>query len=1129
MQHFGVCKKRAFGIPMPLPGLLNDKYRQAVRIMKITAFILLICTLHVSAAGWSQSITLSEREAPLDKVFRSIEKQTDYIFFYNVDWVNKAEKVNVEVKDMQLQQVLDLLFKNQPLAYSVTGKMITVFPKRNETFAIKESTSTPPIDIHGKVIDENGKPVPGVTVTIKGTTKRTITDDNGEFTLRGVEVYSVVSFSSVNMEPFELSVGGQNEIIAKLKTKTSQLDDVQIIAYGQTTKRLQTGNVITVTAAEIQSQPVSNPLLALQGRVPGLFVTQTTGVPNGAVAVQIQGQNSIINGNDPLYVIDGVPYITQLLPNLGYILGNSPNSTANGNPFSFINPNDIESIEVLKDADATAIYGSRAANGAVLITTKKGKNGQTRLTLNFQNGWGKITRTMHLLNTPQYLEMRHEAINNDGSPALDSSRDFDLLLWDTTRYTDWQKTLIGGTANYTNVQASLSGGNSNLQYILSGNFHRETTVFPGNFDDKKGAVHLNLNNISSNQKFKLQFTSNYLLDVNSLFSIDLTKQAISLAPDAPPMNKEDGTLNWAPSTSGNTTWLSGNPLASLNNNFKSRTNNLVSNLNLAYVIIPGLEIKSSFGYNYIQTYETRITPLTAYDPAMWYIGNALRGATYNNNNINSWIVEPQISYRTVVGSGKLEVLAGGTIQQNNGKGEIISGAGYNSDMVLEDVTSAASISGQSFFYQYKYNALFGRVNYTLKDRYLFNFVGRRDGSSRFGPESQFHNFGSGAFAWIFSKERFLETNVSGLSFGKIRASFGTTGNDQIGDYQFLDLYSSTSSGVPYQGTNGFQITRLFNPYLQWEETKKLQFGLDLGFIKDRILLSIGYFQNRSSNQLLQYALPTTTGASSISKNLPATVQNNGWEVTLNTSNVRSKNFAWTTSVNLTIPKNKLLSFVDINKSGLGSSLIVGQPITILKLFHNLGVDPTTGAYQFADSHGNPTGSPDPMTDQTAVVNLAPKFYGGLINNVKYKNFELGFLFQFVKQTGKNYFFGNLPGTGYGIFQQPTTVLQRWQKPGDIANVQRYNSNFALYSQIRNLQNSDAIYTDASFIRLKNVSFSWWLPENMLKKIRLHDTRIYAEAQNLLTITNYKGMDPENLSTTSIPPLKVIVIGLQLSL
>jgi TonB-linked SusC/RagA family outer membrane protein len=1102
--------------------------------MKLTALILIITCMHVSAHSYSQTVSFSGKNVPLQAVFASIEKQTGLSFFFNLALMKDTKPVTLDLRDATLEDALRETLKDQGLDFYRMGKTIFIVKKQNAAVAIMSgSPAARQVDVKGRVTNQQGESLVGASVSVKNGKKGTLTDEKGMFELKAVPLGAMLEVSYLGYEKREVEIGEGDMVRVEMAVANSKLDEVQVIAYGSTTERLSTGNITIVKAVDIEKQPVTNPLLALEGRVPGLFITQSSGLPGSGVTVRIQGQNSLSKGNDPLYVVDGVPYASQLLPTLVNILGGSGNTSptpaGNGNPLSFINPNDIESIEVLKDADATAIYGSRAANGAILITTKKGKAGKTKADLNLQNGWGTVTRKLDLLNTQQYLQMRNEAKRNDNAAVLPT--DYDINgSWDTTRNTDWQKTLIGGTAQYTNAQGSVSGGNATTQFLIGGGYHRETTVFPGDLADQKGNLHFSINNISANQKFRLQLSGNYQIDNSQLIKVDLTQTAIRLAPNAPAIYNADGTLNWAPLSSGVSTWT--NPLSYLYNKYQNKTNNLLGNALLSYQLLPGLAIKSSLGYSSLQTNETGIGALLAVAPENRPATN--RTASYANGSINSWIVEPQLDYKQIVGPGRLEALIGSTILQNNNNLQPLFGSGYNSDLVLMDMKSATTITvGTTVASVYKYNAMFGRLNYNLQDKYVLDLTARRDGSSRFGPQNLFHNFGSVGATWIYTQEPFVQKTLPFLSFGKLKASYGTTGNDQIGDYSFLNLYSTPGGiSVPYEAATGLAPTSLSNPYLEWEETRKLQFGIDLGMLANRVLINADYYYNRSSNQLASYALPYITGFNSITRNFPGTVQNSGWEFSTNTTLAKRK-FSWTANINLTLPQNKLVAFPNLATSSSSSTLAIGQPITIVKAFHFLGADAATGLYQFEDSHGNPTSNPNSLTDKTVVINTAPKFYGGFENSFRYKGFELDILFQFVKQKGLNYFFGYRPGEFYGtsnISNQPVSVLNRWQKPGDISPVERFNSNASLVLPWLNASgSSDAAFSDASYIRLKNLSLSWQLPDGLKKKAHLEGCRIYIQGQNLLTFTRYRGLDPENLSTISLPPLRVLTVGIQVTL
>jgi TonB-linked SusC/RagA family outer membrane protein len=1096
---------------------------KTLRIMRLTAIFIVAACLQSQAKGFSQTVTLSEKNAPMEKVLKDIKRQTGYNFLYEVDLLQKAAPVDLEVRNAPLETVLAQCFANQPFSYTIAGKVIVLSRKEPATTVLQsvDTTHAPPsliAELRGVITSENGEPLAGAAVEIRGGKMGTFTNEKGVFVLRNVPSVAVLEITFTGYQKREVDVKDIPSSPIILKVATGILDQVQIIAYGTTTERLNTGDVSSVSSKEIEDQPISNPLEAIEGRVPGMFITQGNGMPGSSFTVQIRGQNSIINGNDPLYVIDGVPYTSELLTNV---------NPAGGSPFNFLNPSDIERIDVLKDADATAIYGSRGANGVVLITTKRGHSGRSVVNANVYSGVGQVPHMMDLMNTQQYLIMRHEALDNDGvAPSL-ANGDYDLLQWDTTRNTNWQKQLIGGTAHFINAQTSISGGSDNTQYLLSTNYNRSTTVFPDAFFDQKMGAHIDLTTATPNKKFKVQFVANYLAENNDLPRTDPTGAATNLAPDAPAIYSPDGTLNWANNQSGSQTWT--NPYASMRATYLSQTYNLIVNSTLSYQIIPGLNVKANLGYTNMQISETAPGYLESGDPT---ISNLTSSSLFTNNSIRSYIAEPQVNYIMKLGKGHLNALAGLSFEESTSTGQILDGEGYTSDLFILDLQAAPTISTLVYSSAvYKYDAVYGRLNYNWDDTYLIDLTGRRDGSSRFGPGNQFSNFGAVGVGWIFSNEKIVKNLIPALSFGKLRGSYGTTGNDQIGDYRFLNLYSV--GGDPYEGTASLTPSSLYNPNLAWEVNKKLQGAIELGFFKDRILVTIGYFRNRSSNQLLNEPLPSLTGFNSISRNLPALVQNKGIEYSLNTTNINTKRFQWRTSFNISFSANKLLSFPNLINSPYANSLVVGQPVNTQLVFHSIGVNDTTGVYQFVDSKGTPTYNPSFTTDRTANININPKFYGGLMNTLKYKSFQLNIFFQFVKKTGQNNLYGLNEPPGFEGYNQLTANLNRWQTPGDKKNIQQFTETFSnafLGWNYATYPNSDLGFTDASYLRLKNISISYSLPGATLNRLGIQTCRIYLQGENLFTLTHhYLGFDPETESPQHLPILRILTAGIQLSL
>lgn len=908
----------------------------------------------------------------------------------------------------------------------------------------------------------------------------------------------------------------------------SNLDEVQVIAYGTTTRRITTGNVSVVTDKDIEQQPLDNPLLAIEGMVSGLFEKQASGLSNSGVTARAQGQNSISNGNDPLYVINGVPYSGESLATMiGTILGNSGGQAGtHGSPMAFVNPDDIESITVLKDADATAIYGSRAANGAILITTKKGKAGRTRLTLNYQQGAGGIQREWPLLNLPEYLNMRHEAIKNDG--AATGPADYDLNgIWDTARHTDWQKKLIGGPAEYSSAYAAVSGGDKQTQYLFAGTYRHQTAVFPGPFGDEKGSGYLNLNTMSQDRRFRIQATTSYLIDNNRLPQADLTLLATTLAPDAPPLFTSSGQLNWQPAPGRSATWQ--NPLAYWYKTYNEHAKNLLTNAVFDYRLPLGLDAKVSVGYSDLNISEASLNALESVPPALQLAaGPKNRNGLYSVNDIGFWIVEPQLSFHPQRMPGDFTALVGGTLEQETDNGIVYSGSNFASDALLADMHSAASlITTSSLQSIYRYSGVFGRVTYAYKNRYLLNLTGRHDGSSRFGPANRFHDFASIGAGWIFSREQYIRDNFRFLSFGKIRGSYGTTGSDQISDYRYLPLFSPANVGNLYQGVQALSQTSIPNDNLQWEETKKLQVGADLGFLCDRIVLQEDYVRNRSSNELINVSVPVTMGAQTYALNIPAIVQNTALEMEVTTIEVQKKNFSWKTVINLTVPENKVVRYHA--QANLPITVIPGKALGITRLFEAKGVDPATGVYQFAGGHGSLTSNPSRDTDLLANVNTVfPLVYGGATNSLRYKAWQLDIFLMYVKANAMNGALGQESTPGSPYTNQPLSVLHRWQKEGDLTKIQRFNSNYALNQVFTYAQSSSAAYSGASYLRIRNVALSWNADSTLLRKLGIKQLQIFVHGENLLTFTRFRGLDPETGSQV-LPPLRMLTVGAHLQL
>ncbi|MDR5591139.1 SusC/RagA family TonB-linked outer membrane protein [Christiangramia sp. SM2212] len=957
-------------------------------------------------------------------------------------------------------------------------------------------------EISGTVTTLGGEPLLGVTVRVATKNYGTTTNLEGNYSIRA-NPGDMLVFSFIGFKTQEIRVSNQSMLNISLEEDVDALEEVTINAgYYNTTRRESTGNISRVTAEEIENQPVVSPIQALQGRMAGVEVTPGGNLPGQAATIRIRGRNSLRDeGNFPLYIIDGVPINSTPIESFSN-LGN-----VGIDPLNTLNLSNIESIEVLKDADATAIYGSRGANGVVLITTKKGRQGKTEIQARIYKGISTVPNRLELLKTEDYLQIRRRALENDGVEA-DEANAYDLVVWDQNRYTDWQEEFFGGSSQVTDINLNASGGNENTTYSLSGSYHKQGTIFLGDFDYNKVAAGLQLNHTSNNKKLNFNLSVNYGVDSNNLVGyLDLSSFAFYLPPNAPSLFNDDQSINW-------NDWAEvglDNPLAGFYNSSKTQSNNLISNLVITYQLLKGLEFKTNFGYTYFNSNEIVKRPRRSYNPATW--DRIQHRSNHLITDRKSWITEPQLIYSSKIGKGTIDGLVGVTIQESTQNGLSLYGEGYVSESLIGSLSAAENIDSQTNQQsEYKYAALFARLGFNWDKKYYINLTGRRDGSSRFGPGNRFANFGAVGGAWIFSEETFIRDHVSFLSFGKLRGSYGTTGSDQIANYGFLDAYE------PTLGAGGLYPTLLANPDYSWEVNKKIEAAVELGFIEDRINIGLSWYRNRSSNQLVGYPLPEITGFTNVQANLPATVQNTGWEIELSTFNFQSPKFSWQTSLNLSFPKNELVRYPNLEQSSYANIYRVGHPLNIALLYNYEGLDPETGFYSVEDVNGDGNLN---FEDRTIIRNSGREFFGGLNNNLNYKNFSLQFLWEIVKQNGRLALFN-----AGELRNQRTDVIRALDENSGYQQISASSQAIIAYD---NVLNSTFSRTDASFIRLKTISLAYSLPNTFLNSLGLNSGKLFLNGQNLFTITPYEGIDPEapNLGT-SFPSLKTISFGIQLN-
>lgn len=1097
--------------------------------MRLTRFALLcVCLFVVVGSSKSQGhltkLTLHFNRARLDTVFAEIMRQTNFNFRYDPEWLPRAKPVTVHIQNATILEALDTVFEKQPFTYAFSGSTITIISKNYFASMIKEAN-----EVKGMVVDENEAPMAGVTVRIRGTNAVTVTDKSGEFVLDDPKKINILELSHVGYHPEIIKLKARTDVVLHLEQNPLSLEVVEAQAYTTARRRYNLGTSKSIGRNEILMQPTTGPFAVLEGRVAGMQVVQQSGLPGGNYHIQIRGQRSVgvipgaLPSNSPLVLLDGVPLLSSAenLTQFSQIAANSP--------FNSINPEDIESIEIFKDANAMSIYGSMGANGVIVISSRAPKLTKTALDITLRTGIGKVTRRMDYMNTEQYLEMRKEAFSNDATTATVTNAP-DLLLWDSTRYTDWSKELLGGTSLFSSAHLRLWGGTGVTQFTMAVGYSRETTVFPGTAHRKLATINSRVYHVSPDGKFDLTLLGDYGYDQNNLYTTDLTSAIEFSAPNLPNPFDSLGQLVFR---SGGQLFF--NPYNRVLKPYTAATNRLTGNLRLKYDIMDGLRIKANLGYNDLLVDEMAAILIASEDTSVYPKGQGSRGVTKMTN----WIIEPQIEFTTAIGrQTTLKLLVGSSLRKQTGKqtGHMASNF-FDDRFLLAGNFSMAGISKVNDNYkEYRLTSVYGLLNSIICKKYVVEITARRDGSTRFGPKNIYGLFGSAAAGWIFSEEKFLQGKLGPLSYGKLRMSYGTAGNDQIGDHEYLDNWTMTR--YPYlPQSSSFKPVSLYNNEFSWELHKTLDIGLHLGFAHDRVLFSAIWNKSTTSKQLISVPLAIQTGFTQIIKNVPAKVTNHNIEIDVTSITLRKRNVHWTTSFNFTITRNKLLQFPTLPTSTYGNYYLVGQPLGILSGYRTSGVNATSGLYQILDRNGDPidlsTGFP---TDEDMVKFGAynPSWFAGLCNNIHLKNWQINFMFQFVKQKGLNQVALLAENAGFYQFNQPAAVANRWRKPGDNAPFQQYTQDPSSLTYLAAMlrSSSEDLLVDASFIRMRSLSVSYTVPYRWIKKLKIVNCTFAIETQNLLTLTKYAGNnDPENgtINPRSLPPLKSIAFCIRSTL
>lgn len=1110
----------------------NRGLTKTLLVMKLTILLITVALFQVRASSVAQTVTLSGKDLTLKQVFSAIEKQTGFVLLNKKGTFDDAKPVTLTVYEMPLRDLLDVVLKNQALEYEIQGKTILLSRKSRRAsqgyspVPDEAELVVPAEPINGLVRDADGKPLAGVSIVVKNSNKGTMTNGKGEFSIHA-NTGDVLSFSYIGYEAQQLRVNGPIVLIV-LKLSPSVLDETQITAYGKTSKRLATGNIGTIKGEDIARQPAMTIFEAIAGRVPGVVITPKQGNSAAPVSIEIRGRNTInpFAIQDPLYVIDGIP-LTVL--NTSPLTGNETFSTGavqggrtntvGENPLLSINPKDIESIDILKDADATAIYGSRGANGVILITTKRGKSGPTKFDISINNGFRSIQKYPKLLTTEEYLAVRKEAFRNDGIvPDFDNAPD--LVVWDQKKYTDWQR-VFGSSGNDFSVNAGISGGMAQTSYSISANYTSSTQIMNNGGKNKRGTLNSTLNHSSRDQKFSVNIGTNLALtDVESYSGIGGLS---SIAPNAPDIYNENGDFNFEPYRGRDENKL---PFTELKRPSFSETFSLQSNIKLKYEILNGLSISTVGGYNFSFNENKNLIPVASLDPLF----SSASSAYFGNTSNKGYTLEPQLQYTTFIGKGNLSVQLIGSIQEVKTRGNTLLGEGFPNDNMLKSINNATGKTIVEGYAEYRYTSAASIIRYSWDNKYILNLNARRDGSSKFGPGKQFGNFGSVGAAWIASDEKWVKAIMpEWFSFFKLRGSYGITGGDGIGDYEYLSRWANTytiggRSIYKYNDMEAFHIVRALNQEFQWESTKKTEIALQLGFLKEKINLDVSYYTNSSSNQITSVPMPEYTGFKNVKANWPANVRNTGIEVGVNARLINSKDWGMNFNFNIGRNWNELISFPGLELStAYNNRYKIGESLKTQYVLHYIGIDPLTGDYAFEDYNKN--GKIDAgggivpdfnMTDRYVKMDITPKYSGGFGLNVSYKDVSLVAQFSFVNRLSLDPYLSSRVGSMANLLLPKDILDNHWKNPGDIVKYPKFTT------QGVSLAGSDAMYTNGSYLRMSMLSLSYRFPSEWLEKVKVKDVSFSINTNNLFTITSYKGFDPEIPTLSGFAPIPRVV-------
>lgn len=935
-------------------------------------------------------------------------------------------------------------------------------------------------DVAGKVVAaDDGSALPGVNVVLKGTTSGVVTDADGMYRISVPGNESTLVFSFIGMITTEVAIGSRSLVDVQMVSDVKQLSEVIVVGYGTTIRKEFSGVSASISADAISKLPSLSVNQALQGQAAGVMVTSNSGTPGGGISVRVRGQSTISGNSDPLYVIDGVPIVAGNISQDGFG-GQEQNALAG------LNPQDIQSIEVLKDASTTAIYGTRGANGVVLISTKRGQSGKSTINLNVWTGFANPTNTVNTIGAREWVTIKNEARVNSGLPALPDNGYFG---WDGKTDTDWIKEIFRA-ARVSEYQLNMQGGDDRTRYYLSGSYRDEEGTIIGS-GYQRGTMRLNLDHKAS-EIFSFGTSLSISSDLNQRIQNDNNiygiYSAAILTPPVRPVTDENGEfVDALPSFNTNAV------RDALLPRFDNKTKKFIGNLYTNFNILEGLNFKTDFSYDFNTITEDH------YMPASTAIGRPIGDGNFNYLQVGTYIIEPTLRYTKTINSvHSLNAVAGATWQNRTLFSSTVRGNGFAKES-LTYLTSAATIyGGDSYRSDYSINSVFGRVNYAFREKYIASASMRRDGSSRFGINHKYATFYAVSAGWNFSDEEFMK-RFTWLSLGKLRASYGTTGNDAIGNFRYVGAWTG---GANYLDNPAFVPTQIANPDLKWENTTTIDAGIELSLFDSRANLSVNYFKKNTDDLLFFAPLPNTTGFSGVWDNI-GEIQNQGFEVELAGTVINtSTGFNWKLNGNISFIRNKVLSLIDENfvRSGFASIYQVGEPLNTFYGLKFLGVDPATGESIFQDTNDDGVVN---INDETVIGDYQPNFLGGVTNTFTYKGISLDVFFQFVQGVdvyNSTLQFTTNPAANWGM---TTEMRRRWKQPGDITDIPK-----PLNASGLNSSDNSRFLSDGSYLRLKNIALAYDLPKSIISRAKLRSARIYVSGMNLLTFTRYNGADPE---------------------